>query len=59
MTSITITVSDIDKAIQEVIVCGRNTSEKEREIWQYGHVAYVKDTEGNVLGLWQSLRTTR
>ena len=58
-TSITITVSDADKAIQKVISAGGTLVRKKEEFVNIGYVAYVKDTEGNVLGIWQSLRPVK
>jgi uncharacterized protein len=59
VTSITITVSDADKAIQKVISAGGTLVRKKEKFGNIGYVAYVKDTEGNVLGIWQSLRLVK
>lgn len=55
-TSITITVSDADKAVQSVINAGGTLVRNKQKFGNIGYVAYVKDTEGNVLGIWESLR---
>jgi uncharacterized protein len=54
--SITITVPDADIAIQKVISSGGTLVRNKEKFGNIGYVAYVKDTEGNVLGIWQSLR---
>ena len=59
VTSITITVSDVDKAIQDVINAGGKLVRKKEKFGNIGYVAYVKDTEGNLLGIWQSLRVIK
>ncbi len=57
-TSITITVQDADGAIQKVISAGGKLVRQKQKFGNIGYVAYVKDTEGNVVGIWQSLRAT-
>ena len=57
-TSITITVQDADAAIQRVIDAGGKLVRAKQKFGNIGYVAYVKDTEGNVVGIWQSLRVT-
>ena len=59
VTSITITVEDADKTIQEVIQAGGKLVREKQEFGNIGYVAYVKDSEGNVVGIWQSLRVVR
>lgn len=58
-TSITITVSDADRAVQDVINAGGSLVRKKEKFGNIGYVAYVKDTEGNTVGIWQSLRVTK
>lgn len=53
-TSITVTVKDADVAIQKVISAGGTLVREKRKFGNIGYVAYVKDTEGNVVGIWQS-----
>lgn len=55
-TSITVTVRDADDAIRKVIAAGGKLVREKRRFGEMGHVAYVEDTEGNVVGIWQSLR---
>ncbi|MDG6922436.1 MAG: VOC family protein [Nitrososphaerota archaeon] len=59
VTSITITVPDADNAVQKVISSGGTLVRKKEKFGNIGYVAYVKDTEGNVLGIWQSLRPVK
>ena len=55
-TSMTITVADADRTIQEVIKAGGKLVGEKQKFGNIGYVVYVKDTEGNVVGIWQSLR---
>jgi uncharacterized protein len=55
-TSITVTVQDVDSTIQNVIKAGGKLVREKRKFGSIGYVAYVRDTEGNVVGIWQSLR---
>jgi uncharacterized protein len=59
VTSVTITVPDADNAVQNVIKAGGSLVRKKEKFGNIGYVAYVKDTEGNILGIWQSHRTTK
>lgn len=59
VTSITVTVSDADKAVQDVINAGGKLVRKKEKFGSIGYVAYVKDTEGNLVGIWQSLRVMK
>ena len=53
---ITIVVDDIDKAIEDVTRSGGKISMPRTAMADMGIYAYFEDTEGNVLGLWQSTR---
>ena len=55
-TSITITVEDVDKTIQDVIKAGGRLVREKKKFGNIGYVAYVNDTEGNIVGIRQSLR---
>lgn len=57
-TSITITVDDADLAVQRVVGAGGRLVREKQKFGGIGYVAYVMDTEGNVVGIWQSLRPT-
>jgi uncharacterized protein len=58
-TSITVSVTDADKAIQNAIDAGGELVREKQKFANLGYVAYVKDTEGNVVGIWQSLRVMK
>ncbi len=58
MTSVTVTVDDIDSTVREVVKRGGKLLKEKQKFLEIGIVAYVEDTEGNVLGLWQSQRRT-
>ena len=54
--SITITVADIDKAVQKATKAGGKLAKEKQPVMDMGFVAYIQDTEGNLVGLWQSAR---
>ncbi len=51
---VTINVQDIDASLQKIEKLGGKTVAKKTSIGEMGFTAYFKDTEGNVVGLWQS-----
>jgi predicted enzyme related to lactoylglutathione lyase len=51
---ITLAVDDIDEALQTVGKCGGSTVMEKMAVGEMGFAAYFKDTEGNVMGLWQN-----
>lgn len=51
---ITIGVGSIDESLKQVGAAGGTTVQPRTEIPGMGAFAYFKDTEGNVLGLWES-----
>lgn len=53
---VTINVDDIDRAIEKVTKAGGKRVVDKQEVMGMGWNAYVKDTEGNVIGIWQSKR---
>jgi uncharacterized protein len=53
---VTISVSDIDKAMQKIVKSGGKIVMKKQKVMNMGYNAYVKDTEGNVIGVWQNMR---
>jgi len=53
---VTINVSDIDKAVQKVVKAGGKIVVEKQMVMDMGWNAYVKDTEGNVIGVWQNAR---
>ncbi len=50
---VTISVADIDKALQKVEKAGGKKVSKKQAIGDMGFTAYFKDSEGNVVGLFQ------
>jgi uncharacterized protein len=51
---ITIDVDNIDAALERVAELGGSTVVPKEAIGDMGWAAYFKDSEGNVMGLWQS-----
>ena len=51
---ITIDVDAIDSALQDVEAAGGSTVQPRTEIPGMGAFAYFKDSEGNVMGLWET-----
>jgi uncharacterized protein len=55
-TVVTIDVADIDAALKSIEKQGGKTVQKKQPVADMGFTAYFKDTEGNIVGLWQSAR---
>ena len=53
-TVITVDVQDIDAALKNIEHLGGKTVQKKQPVADMGFTAYFKDTEGNVVGLWQT-----
>ena len=51
---VTVDVEDIDSTLEKIGTLGGSTVVAKQEIPGMGFFAYFKDTEGNVLGLWQN-----
>lgn len=51
---ITIDVEDIDASLAKIAELGGSTISPKLPVGEMGFAAYFKDTEGNVLGLWQN-----
>lgn len=51
---ITINVDSVEDALKKVEAGGGSTVRPKQEIPDMGAFAYFKDTEGNVLGLWEN-----
>lgn len=54
-TTVAITVEDLDVMLEKVKTAGGEVLMGKMEIGGMGFYAYIKDTEGNVIGLWQNL----
>ena len=52
--TVTIDVPDIDAALVTVAKLGGKATSKKSPVGDMGFSAYFKDTEGNVIGLWQA-----
>lgn len=51
---VTIGVDDIDQALKGIEKAGGKTVTKKTSVGDMGFTAYFKDTEGNIVGLWQN-----
>jgi predicted enzyme related to lactoylglutathione lyase len=51
---LTIDVDDIDKALERIGTLGGSTVRPKQPVMDMGFAAYFKDSEGNLMGLWQS-----
>ena len=51
---VTIAVQDIDASLKKIQDLGGKTVQKKMPVGNMGFSAYFKDTEGNVVGLWQA-----
>ncbi|MET3721018.1 MULTISPECIES: VOC family protein [unclassified Arthrobacter] len=51
---ITIDVDDVDAALAQVESAGGSVAQAKDAVPGMGYFAYFKDTEGNILGLWQT-----
>jgi uncharacterized protein len=54
---LTISVEDIDEALKKIESLGGKIVQGKMEVPNMGITAYFKDSEGNVLGLWQVIPT--
>jgi predicted enzyme related to lactoylglutathione lyase len=52
-TVVTISVDDIDKSLKSIVKNGGSMVQKKTAIGPMGFVAYFKDSEGNIVGLFQ------
>ncbi len=55
-TVVTIDVEDIDSSLKSIEKLGGKVVQKKQPVADMGFTAYFKDTEGNIVGLWQSAR---
>ncbi len=51
---VTIAVNDIEQTLKHVAEAGGKPVKEKYSVGEMGWAAYFKDTEGNVIGLWQS-----
>ena len=50
----TVDVDDIDATLESIDALGGSTVLPRREVGNMGWSAYFKDSEGNIVGLWQN-----
>ncbi len=53
---VTINVADIDASLKKVEAKGGKIVMEKQKVGDMGYSAYVKDTEGNIIGLWQEIK---
>ena len=53
---VTIDVPSVDEYIEKVKNAGGKVVKDKQEISGMGYYAYVNDTEGNLLGLWETIK---
>ena len=53
---ITIQVEEMQRALQKVKSAGGKTVKEPTSVGDMGIVAYVQDSEGNIISLWQNLK---
>jgi predicted enzyme related to lactoylglutathione lyase len=53
-TVVTIGVDDIDKSLEKIGSLGGSAVGEKMDVGGMGWAAYFKDSEGNVVGLWQT-----
>ena len=51
---VTVDVDNIDTALEQIVARGGSVHREKMEVPGSGWNAYFKDTEGNVVGLWQN-----
>lgn len=51
---ITIDVADIDEYAKKIITAGGRVIRPKMDVGDIGYAAYFRDTEGNIMGLWQN-----
>lgn len=51
-----VNVSSVDQYVEKIVIAGGSVVKPKVEIGGMGYYAYVADTEGNVIGLWEDLK---
>jgi uncharacterized protein len=51
---IVVEVDDVDSSVDQIEKLGGTTVSAKAAVGEMGYAAYVKDTEGNLVGLWQN-----
>ena len=55
---VTVDVQDIDAALEQIVAQGGSVHREKMEVPGSGWNAYFKDSEGNIVGLWQNAGET-
>ncbi|MET4134057.1 VOC family protein [Pseudarthrobacter sp. PvP090] len=55
---VTVDVDDIDAALEKITALGGSTYREKMQVGGMGWNAYFKDSEGNIVGLWQNAAQT-
>lgn len=55
---VTVDVDDIDAALEKITALGGSTYREKMPVGGMGWNAYFKDSEGNIVGLWQKAAQT-
>ena len=54
---VVIGVSSVDDSVKKVEAAGGKVAKPKMQVADMGYYAQVTDTEGNIIGLWQDLKT--
>jgi hypothetical protein len=54
--TVVIDVPDIDAALEDVEAAGGKVGRRKEPVGDMGFAAYFTDTEGNLVGLWETAR---
>lgn len=54
--TLTVDVGNIDKAVARVKKAGGKLAMKKQKVMDMGYIAYIKDTEGNLVGIWETIK---
>lgn len=54
--TVAVEVNSVDKYLEKVVKAGGKVVMPKMEIGDHGYYAYVADTEGNVIGLWETIQ---
>jgi len=52
--NIVVDVEDIESALRDVVAAGGSTVEERKPVGEMGFAAYFRDSEGNLVGLWET-----
>ena len=54
--TVAITVDDIEASLKKIKAAGGTVLGKKMKVADMGWYVYIKDTEGNVIGVWQNIK---